>query len=90
LGDDAFEFLFDFVEGFVPGDALEGLCGAGAVARDRRVRHRSLRRYPPHGIEHAIWGVHAVEILGDFGAENPRVTGGRDRPECGWRGRLRW
>jgi len=32
LGDDAFEFLFDFVEGFVPGDALEGLCGAGAVA----------------------------------------------------------
>ena len=52
------------VEGFVPGDALEGvvLAAAGEWAFGDA-------GFAPEGIEDAIGGVDAVEILGDFAAE---------------------
>src|SRR5262249_6285977 len=50
----------DLVESLVPGDANE----VGGIARAL-----ALGRHPPHGIEHAVRGVNAVQILGDLRAE---------------------
>ena len=51
---------------------MEALCGAGALARVR-----SLRRDPPHGIQHPVRRVHAVQILGHFRAQESTRHGMR-------------
>ena len=48
------------------------VCGAGALARVRCVRRRSLRSHPSHRIQHAVRRINAVQILGDFSAEESR------------------
>src|ERR1035438_7933465 len=63
LGDDLAEAGGDFVEGFIPTDALERHAGEGARAT------RTFWRYAFHRIEHTIGRVDAVQILGDFSAE---------------------
>src|SRR5260370_4024858 len=51
------------------------MCGAGALARVRTIRARSLRLHPSHGIQHAIWRVHAFQILRAFGPKESAGNG---------------
>ena len=60
FGCDALESRSNFVESFVPGDALEGSCGAGALARDY------LGPNSPQWIQHPVRRIDPVQVLGDF------------------------
>ena len=57
---DLLEPAGDFVERIVPRDPLQAL-GWG--------RPHSLGRSPAHGIKHAIWRIHPVQIFRDFRAQ---------------------
>ena len=60
----------DGIESFVPGDALEGFCFA--AVRQHGFGHAGAAA---HGIEKAVGRVDAVEIFGDFAAEEPAGDG---------------
>src|SRR5205823_12336773 len=68
FGDDGAKTGGNFVEGLVPGDAIEG--GRATLAAGRGP-------LTAHGIEHAVRRVNAVEILGDLGTEESAGDGMR-------------
>src|SRR6266853_3842691 len=51
------------------------VCGVDTLVRVSGVGRRSLRPHPSHRIQHAIRRVHAVQILGDFGAKESASNG---------------
>ena len=63
VSDDFVKALRYFVQGIVPGDALENFAGGDARAT------WAFRNYTPHGIQNPVRRVHAIQILGDFGAK---------------------
>jgi hypothetical protein len=65
LVDDPAEIARDFVERFVPGNALESLHGGGF----RPIGTLGDAFFPPHRIEDAVWRVDAIQVLRDLGAE---------------------
>src|SRR6202521_3483547 len=62
FGSDPAQALRNFVESLVPGYALKS-------RRWSDGRPRPLRLHSSHRIQHPIRRVHAVQILGDFGAK---------------------
>src|SRR5258708_20504374 len=74
FGNDPAQAMRNFVESLVPGDALKSgfawfWCGADTPVRVRGVSLRPLGSHPSHRIQHPLRRVHAVQILGDFGAK---------------------
>src|SRR5579863_6056384 len=65
FGGDLLEARSDFPKSLVPSDALPFLCGARAPARGRW----SFRPYAPYRIQNPVGGIHAIQILGHFGAQ---------------------
>src|SRR5258706_87027 len=62
LADDAAKARCNFIERFVPGNALPNLRSAGALARVCGSRN-PLRSYPPRRIQHSVRRIHPVQIL---------------------------
>jgi len=78
FGGDRTKASRNLVKRFVPGDAPPGLFVWEMIVRDRVLnrwseaplpRHRPLCSNPPHGIQHAVRRVHAIQILRHFGAQ---------------------
>src|ERR1700687_5192379 len=78
FGSDPAQALRNFVESLVPGYALKSRRWSdgrprkpalSAVEGSFRQGSCPLRLHPSHRIQHAIRRVHAVQILGDFGAK---------------------
>src|SRR5712664_3085339 len=65
LGDDPAESARDFVERFVPGDALKSLRGWSS----RATWTLEDAFFPPHGVEDPVRGVDAIQVLRDLRAE---------------------
>ena len=55
----------DFVERFLPGDALKRL--QSGSARPARALGRAF--FSPHGVEDAVWRIDAIQVLCDLGAK---------------------
>src|SRR6266852_2888591 len=80
---DPAQAMRNFVESLVPGDAFksglirwsDGMAGRGRPALHSLEQWSPLRLHPSHRIQHAIRRVHAVQILGDFGAKESAGNG---------------
>ena len=62
FGRNLLEAICDFGERFVPGNALPAWGGS-------QTHPNAFGGYSPHGIEDAVWRVHAIQILRYFGAK---------------------
>src|SRR5260370_36032502 len=87
VGQDGFGAVFandpaqsplNFVKSLIPGDAFKSRLTRWSDGRPRPSFPQGscpLRLHPSHRIQHAIRRVHAVQILGDFGAKESAGNG---------------
>src|SRR5208337_3494453 len=80
FSDDPAEAMRNFVERLIPGNAFKRSRRDGRIRPSQRSEapllrrdRRTLRSHPSHRIQHPLRRVHAVQILGNFGAKkSPR------------------